>query len=202
MSRECRSLVQRAFRVARTGGPGRLLYRCRQTFSGRGADVFSHPVNLPRPSQRMGNSIRNGNLAAAERPLILAGGGIDASMARTTCCGSLRSGVPVLASFRRHDVFPNPPSPLCRPFRIGTFSGILDRFASQHHCCDGTSFSEVTTPTILTHQGISGSSISISSLTLGKVYPPEMGLSRMLMKRFKCGLDTPFNCCEAWSAWA
>ena len=133
-------LVQRAFRIAKTGRPGPVVVSLPADILQQKAQMFfADPVIKPHPrpaDEEIQAAMEM--LAASERPLIIAGGGIHASNGEDSLLRfAEKSGIPVLASFRRHDVFPNSHPLYVRSFRIRDICRYFGYDSpSRHHCCD------------------------------------------------------------------
>src|SRR5207249_7549657 len=103
-------LVGEALRRSVTGRPGPVALALR-------GDILDGeaPAELPTPSAPALAAPRPADVAAAldllgraERPLIVAGGGVLRSRATDRLVQLAETlGVPVMSAFRRHDVFPN-----------------------------------------------------------------------------------------------
>lgn len=201
-------LVQRAFRIARTGRPGPVVVSLpADILSQRAPMIFSEIVKKPRPrpAEEEIQSVME-MLATASRPLIIAGGGVNGSNGEDSLLQfAEKTGIPVLASFRRHDVFPNSHPLYVGHSGLGTFAGILDTIRQADTIVAiGTRFSEVTTQSysvISREQRIIH--IDIEYSTLGKVYVPEIGIiadaNEALKDLLSCSTALPS---ESWAAWA
>lgn len=174
-------IVQKAFRIAKTGRPGPVVVSLPADMLSQKEMMEFGPVSAkprPRPSaQEVQECLRL--LSKASRPLILAGGGVLAANAEDNLAAfAEKYSIPVLASFRRHDVFPNSHRLYVGHSGLGTFKGILDTIREADTILAvGTRLSEITT------QGYSVLSpeqtlihIDIDYSTLGKVYSPDLGI--------------------------
>jgi acetolactate synthase I/II/III large subunit len=102
--------VARALDLAVSGRPGPVVLSLPEdVFAGEVGDPPARPVRVPRPRPSAAEvAAVHALLAAAERPLIVAGAGVRLSGAEARLAAfAERWGVPVAAAWRRHDVFPN-----------------------------------------------------------------------------------------------
>jgi acetolactate synthase-1/2/3 large subunit len=102
-------VMARAFQAAVAGTPGPVVVALPQDILGEA--IAAGPV---RPQPRATSALDEhavaeslGFLAAARRPLLIAGGGIGRDEGRRLLRAAAEAwGIPVLTSFRRHDLFP------------------------------------------------------------------------------------------------
>ncbi|MCM3568455.1 thiamine pyrophosphate-dependent enzyme [Neobacillus mesonae] len=174
-------LVQRAFRVAKCGRPGPVAVSLPEDILKQSAKLKIKNKSIcpkPRPSK---NEVKEffGLLRKAERPVIIAGAGINLSSAeKNLLLFAEKYQIPVMAAFRRHDVFPNNHVLYAGHLGMGTFDGIKETVKKADTIIAiGTRFSETTT------QGYSIISddqtmihIDIEYSMLGKVYEPSLGI--------------------------
>ncbi|MEE8396375.1 MAG: thiamine pyrophosphate-dependent enzyme [bacterium] len=103
-------LLPRAFRVARSGRPGPVVVSLPEDMlAEQGEFRFSEPVSqaLPHPDPAAIAQVVK-RIAAAEKPLLLVGGGVQFSRARKELVAfAERFQVPVCTAWRRLDAFPN-----------------------------------------------------------------------------------------------
>ncbi|MFE7202647.1 thiamine pyrophosphate-dependent enzyme [Pseudonocardia alni] len=102
--------VHRALVQATTGRPGPVVLSLpEEVFGTQSAEPVRAPVAPPRPRPSADDVAGVlAELAAAERPVIVAGAGVLRSGAEDRLRGfAERTGVPVLAAWRRHDVIDN-----------------------------------------------------------------------------------------------
>ena len=103
-------MMARAFAVATAGRPGPVVLALPEDMLTDRADVEdaqSCPTARARPGAEALET-RAGLLSAAERPLLaLGGGGWDEDAVANVHAFAVRSGIPVVASFRRQDYFDN-----------------------------------------------------------------------------------------------
>jgi acetolactate synthase I/II/III large subunit len=201
-------IVQRAFRIAKSGRPGPVVVALPADIIKQQAEMKFAPIAVkpkPKPSCSEVDACFD-LLSKAQRPLILAGGGIISSNGEDTLERFAdQYGIPVIASFRRHDVFAHNHPLFAGHSGLGTFAGILDTIRQADTILAiGTRFSEVTT------QGYSIISdrqkiihIDIDDTTLGKVYPPELGIiadaKEALLALLQAKYDLPV---KRWTSWA
>lgn len=174
-------LVQRALKTAQSGRPGpvvvslpeNVLKETGQMHFGK-KFVRSKALGDPDLIKEVAEAI-----GEAERPLILAGGGIKLSGAEKTLVNAAESlGVPVMASFRRHDAFPNNHDHYVGHLGLGTAQSVLNKVKEADVIIAvGTRLSEVTTQdySIISpnHKLIH---IDVHDGTIGKVYQPDIGV--------------------------
>ncbi|MBS4174995.1 thiamine pyrophosphate-binding protein [Bacillus sp. FJAT-49736] len=174
-------LVQRAFRIAQTGRPGPVVISLPEDLLKQEAEMIFHPKvkkSRPSPSQHELREVER-ILKKAERPLIIAGGGIIASEGEEELLNFAETfKLPVMAAFRRHDVFPNHHPLYAGHLGLGTPKDILATTKEADVILAiGTRLSEVTTQDYsllspeqqLIH-------IDIDDQTIGRVYEPSLGI--------------------------
>jgi acetolactate synthase-1/2/3 large subunit len=143
------AIVAEAYRRSVTGRPGPVAVAVR-------GDILDEVASDPLPAQTAtaATAVRSADAAAivsllgtAERPLILAGGGVTRAAATADLVAlAERLGVPVMTAFRRHDAFPND-----HPLYLGPLSfGAPPSVAARARAADvvfalGTRLSEMTT---------------------------------------------------------
>jgi acetolactate synthase-1/2/3 large subunit len=203
-------LVQRAFYTAKSGRPGPVVVSLPADVLSQAAEMHFGTVLVkprPRPSAEEVEQCMN-LLSKAKKPLIIAGGGVISSNAEEALLEfTEKTNIPVLASFRRHDVFPNNHPLYVGHSGLGTFQDILQTIREADTIVAvGTRFSEVTTQSysiISNQQRIIH--IDIDYSTIGKVYSPDLGIVAdakealislvQLVDPNKLGLNK-------WKAWA
>ncbi|WP_126429301.1 thiamine pyrophosphate-dependent enzyme [Brevibacillus marinus] len=173
--------VQRAFRVAKSGRPGPVVLSLPEDVLAQAADLRLRPASArpcPRPSQAEIAAFYQ-LLRDARRPLIIAGAGVNLADAESSLQRFAEKWqIPVIAAWRRHDVFPNNHPLYVGHLQMGTFSAIVDTVRQADTIIAiGTRFSEITT------QGYALLSpaqklihIDIEYAMLGKVYAPDLGI--------------------------
>lgn len=174
-------LVQRAFRVAQSGRPGPVVVSVPEDILKQTAEMrfAGKPARTrPKPIEEELNQCLN-MIQQAERPLIIAGGGVKLSHAEEELLKFADSlSVPVLASFRRHDVFPNDHQLYLGHLGIGTFDGIVEHVKQADLIIAlGTRLSEITTQSYSLikpeHKLIH---CDIEADIIGRVYSPDLAL--------------------------
>ena len=198
-------LVQRAFRIAQTGRPGPVVISLPEDMLKHQAEMFfTGAVKVPKPSLNQSEVTEIGAiLQKAERPLILAGGGvIHAGAEETLLHFAEKYCIPVLSAFRRHDVFPNHHPLFSGHLGLGTAKPVLETVkAADVILAIGTRLSEVTTQDyslISSHQTLIH--IDIDPDILGKVYPPEIGLVADAKKALDSCMNLEVK--PLWGEWA
>ncbi|KGP93010.1 acetolactate synthase [Pontibacillus chungwhensis BH030062] len=198
-------LVQRAFRVAQTGRPGPVVVSLPEDLLIKESVMaFGPPVRRPTPSP---SSDEVGDveklLQSSESPLIIAGGGVKASEAE----GALKQfaekyKIPVMASFRRHDVMPNDHPLYLGHLGLGTHKSILETVQqSDVILAFGTRLSEVTTQdySIITDEK-KLVHVDIEYDSIGKIYQPDIGIVADLKEGLHALLS--INLLSSWEDWA
>lgn len=202
-------LVQRAFRIAKSGRPGPVAVSLPADILSQEAEMNFGPESVksaPRPSSHELLALIN-KLNQAERPLIIAGGGVIASNGEKSLLRfAEKFRIPVLASFRRHDVFPNDHPLYVGHSGLGTFQEILDTIRQADTIfAIGTRFSEVTTQgyTVISKQQTI-LHIDIDDSTLGKVYAPHAGITADANEALHALLEMEYNIEKSnkWNIWA
>ncbi|WP_404451414.1 thiamine pyrophosphate-binding protein [Virgibacillus necropolis] len=198
-------LVQRAFRIAQTGRPGPVIVSLPENVLPAQAEMsFGPPTIKPKPAPSIEEVKRIENmLSKATNPLIIAGGGVKSSQAEESLLAFAgKSSIPVLAAFRRHDVFPNNHALYCGHLGLGTNKEVLQTVKDADVILAiGTRLSEVTTQDYkiitsdkkLIH-------IDIDYETLGKVYSPDIGIVADSGEALEKLTELTFA--ESWTAWA
>lgn len=197
-------LVQRAFRVAQSGRPGPVVVSLPEDMLVEEAEMtFGKAVRrpTPRPSPSEVEEFET-VLQEAERPIIIAGGGVLRAGAEVSLWGFAKKyEIPVLASFRRHDVFPNDDEHYAGHLGLGTHPDILKTVKEADTIIAlGTRLSEVTTQdySIISkdHKLIH---MDIDEDTIGKVYPPDVGIVADLKEGLRSLSD--LHVFSRWSEW-
>jgi len=174
-------IVQRAVRLAVTGRPGPVVVAFPEDVLNKEVTVrFSDPLRLSKPhpdDESIGEAVRL--LANAERPLILAGGGIKWADAEDDLLRfSESTGIPVMASFRRHDVFPNHHPHYVGHLGLAPAKGIVETAKSAEVVLVlGSRLSEVTTQDYAlfsANQQIIH--IDCDASVVGKAVVPDLGI--------------------------
>ncbi|MFB4164105.1 thiamine pyrophosphate-dependent enzyme [Alteribacillus sp. JSM 102045] len=200
-------MISRAFRAAQSGRPGPVVVSIP-------ADVFAEqstykPVPAYRPSRSLPDpeDIRKALqlLSQSKRPLIIAGGGIIRSNAeRALQLFAEKTNIPVIASFRRHDVLPNNHPLYVGHSGLGTFPEILDTMRQADTVLAvGTRFSEIMTQsyTIFSEE-LQLIHIDIEPNTLGKVYPPQVGIVADATQALQTLSEREIHSKIDWRTWA
>lgn len=172
-------LLHRAFHVARSGRPGPVLVALPHDMLEEEAEWRESAPYRVSPIRPNRESVEQAleHLSTAERPLIIAGGGVIRSRA-TPLLVQLAEilQVPVVTAFRRFDAFPNHHPCYAGWLGFGTPRYLLDYIKNADVVIAlGTRFSQVTTQdyqllpseTRLIH-------VDSSPDVIGKVYPPAL----------------------------
>jgi acetolactate synthase-1/2/3 large subunit len=174
-------IVQRAFRIARTGRPGPVVISLPEDVLRDTCTLtLGPPVQIPKPRPSL-TEVKEvfALLQEAKRPLLIAGGGVKAANGEASLIAfAEKYGIPVMAAFRRQDVFPNDHPLYVGHLGLGTYSSIIDTVKQADLVIAvGTRLSEVTTQdySIFNHRP-KLIHIDIDYSTLGKVYQPDIGI--------------------------
>ncbi|OQP05672.1 acetolactate synthase [Geobacillus sp. 46C-IIa] len=175
-------LVQRAFRVAKTGRPGPVVVSIPEdVFTATVAEAVLLAMDAPCPAPADDEVKRiEAALAAARRPLIVAGGGVKRARAEQALRRVAEQySLPVAAAFRRHDVFPHDHRLYVGHLGLGAPAAVVET-AKQADLilAIGTRLSEVTTQDYtwpLPHQTLIH--IDIDEEALGKVFSADVAVA-------------------------
>ncbi|SDO68666.1 thiamine pyrophosphate-dependent enzyme [Halobacillus aidingensis] len=173
-------LIQRAIRIAMSGRPGPVVIALPEDVLKKEALMSFGPVikrPAPKPSDQEVIEVVD-RLRLAERPLILAGGGVKLAGAEMALKRlAYKWGAPIVSAFRRHDVFPNDDIHYCGHLGLGIHPNILETVAKADTVLAvGTRLSEVTTQDYSLFKGQTLIHCDIDDSVLGKVYPPDVGI--------------------------
>lgn len=174
-------ITQRAIRIAKTGRPGPVIVSLPEdVLPEKGEMVFGPPTVIPKPAPAKEEINRVSQLlSAAEKPLIIAGGGIKSSRTEEALVTfAEKHQLPVIAAFRRQDVFPNDHPLYAGHLGLGTNREIINSVEEADTILAiGTRLSEVTTQdyAIITPEK-KLIHIDISFETIGKVFTPDVGI--------------------------
>ncbi|SEA80528.1 acetolactate synthase-1/2/3 large subunit [Thalassobacillus cyri] len=174
-------LVQRAFRIAKSGRPGPVVVSLPENILPEKADMrFAQSVTIPKPALSL-HQVEEilTHLKKAERPVIIAGGGIKLSNGEEALQAFCeKTNIPVMASFRRHDVLSNDHPLYCGHLGLGTPVTQLETVQQADVVfAVGTRLSEVTTQDYsLLKPEQTLIHLDIEPDILGRVFPTEVGL--------------------------
>ena len=198
-------IFSRAIRISRSGRPGPVVISLPEDVFERKVEmVFGPPFrkSTPSPSREEVSEFER-LLSSAKKPLILAGGGVKLADGEEELVKFAETyQLPVITSFRRHDVFPNLHPLYAGQLGLGTPKGVLET-VKEADCLMvfGSRLSEVTTQD---YRIISPEKtlihIDISDDTIGKVYPPHLGIIADIKGALKSLLTLKVN--VTWSDWA
>lgn len=174
-------MMQKAFHISRSGRPGPVVISLPEDVLQMCATMqfgFVSERPKPAPSSIEGRKFQE-ILEQAKRPLIIAGGGVKRSNAEEELLAFAELfNIPVMTSFRRHDVFPND-----HPLYAGHLGiGISEKVREMIKTVDvllvfGTRLSEVTTQAYTLIQPKQKLiHVDISYESIGNVYPPILGI--------------------------
>ncbi|WP_413789060.1 thiamine pyrophosphate-dependent enzyme [Bacillus kandeliae] len=174
-------LVSRAFKIAKSGRPGPVVVSLPEDMLRDTAEMkFMPTLNRSNPAPSTSEIEKTfALLKEAKKPLIIAGGGVVRANAETELLTLAHStGIPVMASFRRHDVFPNNHDLYVGHLGLGTPKAILET-AKQADIIvvAGSRLSEITSQDYsLFNDQQTLIHIDISEETIGKVFTPAIGI--------------------------
>ncbi|SDJ13801.1 thiamine pyrophosphate-dependent enzyme [Natribacillus halophilus] len=174
-------IVTQAFHIAQTGRPGPVLISLPEDVLDEIVEVHDQKPKVFAKSRPDHKAILETKewLASAERPIILAGGGISATKSSFTLVQLAENlQMPVVSAFRRFDVFPNNHSHYIGSLGLGSPQYIIDAIQSYDVVLAlGTRFSEVTSQdyTLLnSEQSLIHVDISVNEIN--KSYKPNLGI--------------------------
>nr|WP_239575271.1 thiamine pyrophosphate-dependent enzyme [Geomicrobium sediminis] len=197
-------LVQKAFRVAQTGRPGPVIVSLPEDmlFDEREM-VFGPPTMIAAPAPA---TIEVEDFARrftkAERPIVIAGGGIhsdDAQIALREFIEKFK--LPLVSGFRRQGIIDNEHEAYIGHMGLAAAPKLVEHFKeSDLVIAIGTRLSEATSQDYtligwdqqLVH-------IDIDADTLGKVYPPDLGIVADSVNALKA--FTALDIDRDWSSW-
>ncbi|PIC04367.1 acetolactate synthase [Anoxybacillus flavithermus] len=196
-------LLTRAFRIAQTGRPGPVVVSLpedilhEQIHNEKFSKTF---VPKPAPSEEDIQRIEQ-LLQSAKRPIVIAGGGVIRSKATDVLrLFAEKWSLPVMASFRRHDVFPNDHFLYVGHLGLGTHRAIVETVEQADVVLAiGTRLSEVTTQDyrlLSTQQLIH---IDIDYDVIGVTYSPHIGIVSDAKEALKRLLTIKLQ--PTWATW-
>lgn len=180
-ARRLPEILQRAFRLARSGRPGPVVVSLTEDALHDELEAnFSTPlaVSRPRPSPDEVSALVR-LLAQARRPVIVAGAGVKRAGAESLLVQfAERCAIPVMAAWRRHDVFPNGHPLYCGYLQMGTHPALVDTLRQADMLIViGARLNEITTQNYTAvNAGQRILQIDIDDRILGKAYPIEHGV--------------------------
>jgi acetolactate synthase-1/2/3 large subunit len=175
--------MERAVRIATTGRPGPVLVALPEDMLRDEAEVTfadRRPAAPPAPDgAAIGEALRH--LLAAERPLVLAGGGVLASPGAPELLVRFAEAaeVPVMTSWRRHDVFPNDHRLFLGSASLGAALVVFERLAAADVVLAiGTRFQEFTTRGYtIPKAGTRVYHVDLEPSVLGAALPVTLGIA-------------------------
>lgn len=198
-------IIQRAFRIARTGRPGPVVVAMPEDVLKKEALMTFGPavsIPAPAPSREEVEAVKDALLSSV-RPVVIAGGGVKRAGAEQELVSLAEHyNLPVVTAFRRHDSFPNDHRLYAGHLGLGTDQNILETVRQADTILAvGTRLSEVTTQDykLLTpdHKVIH---IDIDEKTIGSVHPPFLGIvadARQVLKKLLA-----VDVATGWGNWA
>ncbi|GGA88925.1 thiamine pyrophosphate-dependent enzyme [Ornithinibacillus halotolerans] len=198
-------LVGRAFRIARSGRPGPVVVSLPEDVLPVEAEMYFGPeITIPKPAPSNEEVLKVEKiLEQAKQPLIIAGGGVKLAQAEEKLIAFAEQlQIPVMAAFRRHDVFPNRHYLYAGHLGLGTPKPILETVKEADVILAlGTRLSEVTTQdyTLLTNDQTL-IHVDIESEVIGKVYPPDLAIIADMDKALDAFAEIKLH--GSWPQWA
>ncbi|MBB6450189.1 acetolactate synthase-1/2/3 large subunit [Geomicrobium halophilum] len=197
-------LVQKAFRVAQTGRPGPVLVSLPEDMLfDEALMTFGPPAHKSRPvpSSEEIDQFRK-LLQHAERPMVIAGGGVTLSGAEKAISHFVEKfGIPVMAGFRRQDIIDNHHPAYVGHMGLGTHRSLVKLFQDADLVIAlGTRLSEATSQdyTLLSPEQTL-IHVDIDAGTLGKVYAPDLGIVADLNMALEAFTKLQFE--YTWKEW-
>ncbi len=175
-------IVNEAWRRSVTGRPGPVAVALRGDILDEVAaqvlpTASALPAAAPRPSD-VGAAL--GLLAAARRPLIIAGGGVlRAQVTDLLVRVAERLGAPVMTAFRRHDAFPNDHPLYLGPLSFGAAPSVAKRAREADVVFAlGTRLSEITTlGYTIPGDGAALIHADVAPEVIGRTYPAAVAMA-------------------------
>ncbi|WAA13481.1 thiamine pyrophosphate-dependent enzyme [Fervidibacillus halotolerans] len=200
-------LVQRGFRIAQSGRPGPVVISLPEDVLKKEGVMNFAPKMMrpkPKPSSDELKEIKSW-MERAKRPVIIAGGGVKQAKAETVLVQVAETfSFPVFASFRRHDVFPNNHPLYVGHMGIGMGKEVIQTVQEADLIFAlGTRLSEITTNDyqLITHDKTL-IHIDIEYDTIGKSFPPTLGILSDIKEGLKELLHIDFPKSVPWKEWA
>lgn len=174
-------ILQKAFRIANSGRPGPVVVALPEDVLYEEAEMtFGSAALKPKPGMSPEEEKRVIEIIGkAERPVIIAGGGIKLSNAEAVLKSfAEQTDIPIMAAFRRQDVINNEHKNYCGHLGMGVPDAQIQTIKQADVVIAiGTRLSEVTTQdySLLTaRQKLVH--IDIEAAILGNMYPPGAGI--------------------------
>lgn len=197
-------LIQRAFCIAKTGRPGPVVVALPEDVLPAEAQMHIGPVSprpSPAPSKKEIQQVA-AMLSNAQRPLIIAGGGVKAAGAESLLSEfASRFQLPVAAAFRRHDVIDSRHPMYAGHLGLGIKPAIKQTVSEADVILAlGTRLSEVTTQDYgLIRPDQKLVHIDIAYDTIGKVYAPDIGIVSDMKEALHSLLEIDIS--PVWHEW-
>lgn len=198
-------IVGRALRIAQSGRPGPVVVSLPEDVLPVETEMhFGPDITIPRPSPAKEEIVAvEEMLQQANKPLIIAGGGVKLAQAEEELLNfAERLQIPVMAAFRRHDIFPNKHYLYAGHLGLGTSKQILQTVKEADVILAlGTRLSEVTTQdyTLLTKEQ-KLIHVDIEQEVIGKVYPPNLAIIADMKNALKAFEEITLS--STWPSWA
>lgn len=174
-------IMQRAIRTTMSGRPGPVVISLPEDILAQESMmVFGPEIRPPKPAPNPKEiSVLEQLLQSCERPVIIAGGGIKLAGAEDELIAFAgKFSIPVVVAFRRHDSFPHDHPLFAGHLGLNTNQAVLETVNNADLLLViGSRLSEVTSQD---YQLIMADKklihIDIDVATIGKVYPPDLGI--------------------------
>src|SRR5690625_2415373 len=198
-------IMHRAFRIATSGRPGPVVISLPEDVLPIETEMnFGPTINRPKPAPAADDVTQLEQiLKDAKKPLIIAGGGVKSAQAENLLIEfAEKHDIPVMAAFRRHDVFPHNHRLYAGHLGLGPHQSelttikeadVLLTFGSR--LCEVTtqSYTAITPDKTLVH-------VDIDFDSIGKVYAPHLGIVADMKEALLAFQQIKTN--PTWKAWA
>ncbi|GAK13728.1 LOW QUALITY PROTEIN: thiamine pyrophosphate-requiring enzyme [Geomicrobium sp. JCM 19039] len=197
-------LVQKAFRVAQTGRPGPVIVSLPEDMLTETTTMnFGPPTSIPAPApstievetfQRL--------FGAAKKPIVIAGGGVSSSEGELALRRFVEKfKLPLVAGFRRQGIIDNDHEAYIGHMALPAAPTLVDHFKEADLVIAiGTRLSEATSQDYtLLHWDQTLIHIDIDESTIGKVYPPDLGIVSHAVNALQAFTDVVVE--RDWSDW-
>ncbi|SDJ18746.1 thiamine pyrophosphate-dependent enzyme [Natribacillus halophilus] len=197
-------LVQKAFRVAQSGRPGPVLVSLPEDMlRDEALMTFGPAAHKARPVPSSVEAAQfQALLERAERPVVIAGGGVLLAGAEKALLDfAEKFDIPVIAGFRRQDFMDNHHPAYVGHMGLGAPRSLVNHFQEADLVIAlGTRLSEATSQDYtLLNWDQALVHVDIDPNTLGKVYPPDLGIVADLKMALQTFTEKPIH--RKWTEW-
>nr|WP_319592843.1 thiamine pyrophosphate-dependent enzyme [Salicibibacter halophilus] len=203
-ARRVPELVQKAFRVARTGRPGPVLVSLPEDMlKDEALMTFGPSAHKPKPAPSREEADKFQELLQqSKQPIIIAGGGVQLSGAEEALrLFAEKYSIPVIAGFRRQDLIDNHHPNYVGNMGLGAARSLVKHFQEADLVIAlGTRLSEATSQnyTLLGWEQ-SLIHVDVDPNTIGMVYAPDLGIVADLKMALETFTELPFQ--QTWENW-